>query len=142
MTVLGACSLGLALALPAIAADLKSPDQVRTGLRIMNQVVGHTGRLIAAKNYDQVPREGGEFTEGAGLLRTAIAGEPADFKAKATPAIDKAAAASAALSEASKSHDDAKVGPAHAAFASAVQALIALFPDAVKPATPTPAPKA
>jgi hypothetical protein len=123
----------------AAAADLKAPDRVRTGLRIMNQVVGHTGRLIDAKNYDQLPREGREFTEGAEALKQAIADEPASLKAKVGPEIDAALKSSAALSDVAKSHDDAKVRTAHAAFAKTVQAVIGDFPQDVRPAAARPA---
>ena len=51
-TSIGACALVIAFALPVLAqGQLSSPGDVKTGLRILNQVVGHTGRLIASKNY-------------------------------------------------------------------------------------------
>jgi hypothetical protein len=49
----------------AAQTALKSPQSVKTGLRILNQVVGHTGRLIDAKSYDIVPREQQEAEAGA-----------------------------------------------------------------------------
>jgi hypothetical protein len=95
---------------PAAAQTaLKSPQSVKTGLRIMNQVVGHTGRLIDAKSYDIVPREGQELEGGVAVLREAIASEPPAFKSKVDPLIDKALEASSAMGEAAKAHDDAKL---------------------------------
>jgi hypothetical protein len=117
----------------AIAAEsTKATDSVKKGLRIFNQVVGHTGRLITAKSYDSVPHEHEEVVEGAEILREGLAAN-ADMKAKAEPAIVKAVAASTTLSDLSKSKDDAKINAAHAAFADSVKDLIALFPEDLRP---------
>jgi len=113
--------------------SLKSPQTVKTGLRIMNQVVGHTGRLIASKSYDQVPREAGEFTDGVAVLREGIANEPASFKSKIEPLIDKAVQASNALSEASKSGNESVLGKAHEQFSAAVKTVVEAFPDDMRP---------
>jgi 3-methyladenine DNA glycosylase/8-oxoguanine DNA glycosylase len=112
---------------------LKSPQSVKTGLRILNQVVGHTGRLIDAKSYDIVPREQQEFDAGAALLREAIAGEPAAFKAKIDPLIEASVKASSAMGEAAKAHDDAKLAATHDKFAAAVKSVIEQFPEDLRP---------
>ena len=121
----------------AIAAQgqtqLMSPDEFKTGLRILNQVVGHTGRLIASKNYDTVPREHHEIVEGAEILREALAKEPEEFRAKVDALLDDVVAASSALEPPSKMHDDAKLAAAHAALADAVHEVIDLFPENLKP---------
>jgi hypothetical protein len=134
-------SLVLALALPAAA--LQAPKSVSAALRILNQVVGHTGRLVDAKDYQAVPREHGEFTEGAAMLREALRGEPADFLSKVdallTPAID----ASSALGKVAQSNDAEKIAAAHADFAAKVKSVVELFPEDVRPKPrQRPAPKA
>lgn len=140
-TILGGlATLVLAVASPVLASGLASLEQVRVGLRIMNQVVGHTGRLIASKTYAQLPREGREFSEGVSVLRGGIEKEPAAFKAKIRPILDRAVASSASLDEASKTMDDARIAAAHAAFAGAVRAVIAEFPEDVRPVAPAPRP--
>ncbi len=127
-----ACGLLLAVALPAQTA-LKSPQTVKTGLRILNQVVGHTGRLIAAKSYDQVPREAGEFTDGVAVLREGLAGEPAAFKAKIEPLIEKALKASSAMVDAAKAGNEATLTTTYDQFAAAVKVVIEAFPEDLRP---------
>jgi hypothetical protein len=125
---------GLLCAGPAGAQTaLKSPQSVKTGLRIMNQVVGHTGRLIDSKSYDIVPREGQEFEAGAALLREGIASEPAAFKSKVDPLIEKALKASTAMGDAAKTHDDAKLASMHDQFAAAVKLVVEQFPEDLRP---------
>ena len=131
--LLGACALVLLTGSAPTLAALKSPDGVRTSLRIMNQVVTHTGRLILAGNYDQLPREGREFTEGAELLRTSIAGEPEAFKARIYPLVRRAVLASSDLDAASKSRDPARIRAEHLDFAQAVQRVIGQFPENLRP---------
>jgi hypothetical protein len=77
--------------------------------------------------------EHGEFTEGAAMLREAIASEPADFKAKVESALAAAVDASAALGKFAASSDDAdKIAATHAAFAAKVKTVIELFPEDVR----------
>ena len=131
--LLAACTfIFLAASSPAQAA-LKSPDGVRTSLRIMNQVVTHTGRLIMAGNFDQLPRESREFTEGAELLRTAIAGEPEAFKARINPLMRRAVLASSDLNAASKGRSPERIRAAHEMFAETVQRVIVQFPENLRP---------
>jgi len=120
-------------AVAAAQTALKSPQSIKTGLRILNQVVGHTGRLIDAKNYDIVPREQQELDAGAALLHEAIAGEPASFKAKVGPLIDEAVRAGGAMGAAAKAHDDAKLATTHDGLAAAVKSVIEQFPEDLRP---------
>jgi hypothetical protein len=114
-------------------AALQSPKSVTTALRILNQVVGHTGRLVASKDYDKVGGEHSEFTEGAEMLREAIRGEPADFKARVEPALDAAVKSSEAMGKIAATGDGAKAEAAHTDFASKVKSVIDLFPEEVRP---------
>lgn len=121
-------------ALPVYAqGKLMKPDDVKTGLRILNQVVGHTGRLIASKNYDTVPREHHEIVEGADILREALAKEPDAFKTKVDGMLDDVVAKSSALEPPSKMHDDAKLMAAHDALADAVHMVLDEFPKDLQP---------
>jgi hypothetical protein len=119
-------------------AALQAPKSVSGALRILNQVVGHTGRLVAAKDYPHVGGEHGEFTEGAAMLREAIRGEPAEFAAKVEAALTRAIDASAALGKIATGGDAEKTAAAHAEFAAKVKDVIELFPEDVRP-KPRPA---
>jgi hypothetical protein len=128
-------ALGALIQAGTVAAQttLQSPQAIKTGLRIMNQVVGHTGRLIDAKSYDIVPHEQEEFDEGAKMLREAIAGEPEAFKSKVEPLIKDAVKASSAMGAAAKARDDAALGATHDQFATAVRSIIEQFPEDLRP---------
>ena len=65
-----------------LAAQLKSPDDVKTALRLLVQVSNDFKRQINAKNFARVPHENMEYMEAADALRAAVKDEPADFKAK------------------------------------------------------------
>jgi hypothetical protein len=124
----------LAIALQAHGQQqLADPDDVRTGLRILNQVVGHTGRLIVAKKYDTVPHEHHEIVEGAEILREALAEDPESFRDAVDGMLNEVVAASSALAEPSKMHDDAKLEAAHAALATAVHKVLDEFPADLQP---------
>jgi hypothetical protein len=112
---------------------LKSPQTVKTGLRILNQVVGHTGRLIASKNYDQVPREAGEFADGVAVLREGLAGERAAFKSTVEPLIDAALKASNAMGDAAKAGNESALNATHEKFAAAVKSVVEAFPEELRP---------
>lgn len=135
LSLLATAGLIIALMVPAYGqGQLKSPDDVKTGLRIINQVVGHTGRLIASKNYDTVPREHHEIVEGAEILREALTAEPEAFRTKVDGLLDRVVSASSALAEPSRLHDDAKLAAAHSALADAVHQVLDLFPKELQPA--------
>lgn len=131
-----ASAFALALA-PGVWAQapstLASPDDVKTGLRILNQVVGHTGRLIASKNYDTVPREHHEIVEGAEILRDALAKDPKEFRDTIDAMLDKVVDASSALAPPSAKHDDAALAAAHTRLADAVHAVLDEFPASLQP---------
>src|SRR5919201_5072771 len=80
MAVVAAIALLLTLAVPILAAQLKSPDTVKTALRLLVQVSNDFKRQITNKNFARVPHEYMEYTEAADALRTGIKDEPADFK--------------------------------------------------------------
>jgi hypothetical protein len=130
--ILAVSSFLLAFVLPTSAA-LQAPKSVTSALRVLNQVVGHTGRLVAAKDYKNVGGEHGEFTEGAAMLREALRGEPADFVAKVETALIDAVQASEALGKIAAAGDGAKAEAAHADFAAKVKTVIELFPEDVRP---------
>jgi hypothetical protein len=131
------CLLSLSAASLAVVADaqtsLKSSDDVRRALATLNRVVGHTQRLMDAKNYERLPHENGEFAEGSEALAKSIQGEPAAFKARVLSLLKTADSDSEALATAAKAHDDAQLATAHAALAQAVKIVIASFPADVQP---------
>lgn len=127
-------AIGLALATtPAALGQAPESDDVKTGLRIINQVVGHTGRLITSKNYDTVSHEHHEVVEGAEILRDGLADAPQQFQDEVSARLDDAIAASAAMAEPAAAHDDVALAAAHADFADAVHAVLDLFPEDVQP---------
>src|SRR3954468_24617986 len=84
----------LTLAAPAFAQQpLKSPDDVKTGLKLLVQVSNDFKRQITNKNFARVPHEFMEYTEAADALRGAIKNEPADFKNKVETRLKAAVAA-------------------------------------------------
>lgn len=130
--ILAVGSVLLAVAASASAA-LQAPKSVAGALRILNQVAGHTGRLIQSKDYDEVAGEHREFTEGAAMLREALRGEPADFTAKVETALDDAIKASESMGRAAAGGGAAEAEAAQAEFAAKVKAVIDLFPAEVRP---------
>ena len=113
--------------------QLTEPDDVRTGLRVLNQVVGHTGRLVDAGKYDTVPHEHHEIVEGAEILREALANEPDSFRNEVDGLLNEVVAASSALADASKTHDEGKTATAHMALATAVHKVLDEFPEDLQP---------
>jgi hypothetical protein len=139
----------LAIALVSVAATLaasagfaqaaaQDPASVSVALGVLNRVVGHTQRLIAAKNFTRLPHEDGEFKEGVEALESAIAREPADFKRKVEPLIKQAEDRSHALAVASDQGNPATLNAAHDALADSVRTLIAAFPEGERPPVPAP----
>ncbi|HVZ27196.1 MAG TPA: hypothetical protein VG798_00935 [Rhizomicrobium sp.] len=127
-------AFGVAALAGACQAAMQQEDQVRKALATLNRVVGHTQRLIEAKNYERLPHENGEFKEGAEALEKGLASEPATFRAKVEPLLKKAEADSQRVADAAGKHDDAALAGSHAAFAASVVQVIALFPPEVRPA--------
>jgi len=123
---------GVWVGVTASAADLKSPELVKTSLRIFAGVYADMSRKLAAQQYDRLPHENQEFQEGAQAMRDAIAGEPAAFKAKVEPVLATTLAASAHVADVSKSHDAGQVTAALGALADRMKELNALFPEGLR----------
>lgn len=130
-----AATVALALGMNARLARAAEHNvtSIRTALGVLNRVVVHTGRLIAAKNFTRLPREDGEFKEGVEALESAIAKEPADLKQKVEPLIKQAEDRSHALAAAAGQGNPAALNTAHDALADAVRTLIAAFPESERP---------
>ena len=139
----GLASIGfvLILAAPILAAQLKSPDTVKTALRLFVQVSNDFKRQIANKNFARVPHEYMEYTEAADALRTAIKDEPADFKAKVETRLKAAVTAAQKVSDMSGNTTDAdKLAAEHGKAVTAMNAVFALFPADLRPDPNTPPP--
>jgi len=123
-----------------VAAQLKSPGDVKTGLRLLMQVSNDFKRQITAKNFPRVPREFKEYTESADAVRTAVKDEPADFKAKVETRLKAAVAAYQKVSDISSTTPDAdKLMAEHAKAVTAMNALFDLFPPELRPDPNAPA---
>lgn len=120
------------IATAALAADLQSPDRVKTGLHILAGVYGDMERKLAAEQYDRLPHENQEFQEGSGALRDAVAHEPAPFKGKVEATLKDTLTAAQKVADTSKTHDKARVSAALAALATSMKTLNALFPEALR----------
>jgi len=132
--VMSIAAMGLAASVSVAAAQtLSSPDQAQKALTVMNRVVDHTQRLIAAKNFNQLPRENEEFVEGSDALKHSIAGDPATFKTLVETLLEKADASSKSLATASSSADASRLSKLHDEFANSVSQVVAAFPNNVKP---------
>ena len=134
-------TIGLALGMASSAsAQLKSPDDVKTGLRLLMQVSNDFKRQIAAKNFARVPREFKEYTESADAVRTAVKDEPAAFKAKVETRLKAAVAAYQKVSDMSSTTPDAdKLMAEHTKAVAAMTALFKLFPPELRPDPNAPA---
>src|SRR3954467_9967619 len=77
-----ATALCVLLMASSVAAQLKSPEDVKTALRLLVQVSNDFKRQITNKNFARVPHEYMEYTEAADALRSAIKDDPADLKTK------------------------------------------------------------
>src|SRR5947207_14645166 len=99
LAILALITFVLALAGPIWAAQLKSPDDVKTALRLLVQVSNDFKRQITNKNFARVPHEYMEYTEAADALRTAIKNEPADFKNRVETRLKAAVAAYQKISD-------------------------------------------
>jgi hypothetical protein len=128
-----ACAAALAVSVAALAADLKSPDQVKNALRILAYVQDDMSRKLPTKSYSRLPHENEEFQEAAVPMRDAVAGEPAQFKAQVEAALKEALTKANAVAEVSKTNDEDKIKASVAAVAAALGKLNALFPEALRP---------
>lgn len=137
-TLLCAAALSVVLGVGAASAEfsLKSPTEVQKALGTLNRVVDHTGRLIAAKNYAQLPGENNEFKQGSQALDATLAGEPGELKSRVDPLLAKANMEAENIAKAANAHDDSKLAMSHAALANSVKEILAFFPADVRPPQP------
>ena len=137
-------SIGLVLTLAAstlAAQSFKSPDDVKTGLKLLVQVSNDFKRQITNKNFARVPHEFMEYTEAADALRGAIKNEPADFKAKVDTRLKAAVAEYKKISDMSSNAPDAdKMMAEHGKAVTAMNALFQLFPADLRPDPNAPPP--
>src|SRR5579863_6695289 len=133
-------TIGLALLVAApLAAQLKSPDDVKTALRLLVQVSNDFKRQITAKNFARVPHEYMEYTEAADALRSAVKDEPAAFKGKVEARLKAAVAAYQKISEMSGNAPDAdKLMAEHGRAVTAMNGVFDLFPADLRPDPNTP----
>ena len=137
--VLAMIGFALLVASPAVA-QLKSPDAVKTGLKLLMQVSNDFKRQIAAKNFARVPHEFKEYRESADAVRTAVKDEPAAFKAKVETRLKAAVAAYQKASDMSSTTPDSdKLMAEHAKAVTAMNALFDLFPPELRPDPNAPA---
>jgi len=140
LAVLACVTIILTFAAPAFA-QLKSPDDVKTALRLLVQVSNDFKRQITNKNFARVPHEYMEYTEAADALRSAIKNEPADFKAKVETRLKAAVAAYQKVSDMSaKETDSDKLMAEHTKAVTSMNALFDLFPAAMRPDPNLPPP--
>src|SRR5437016_11362995 len=108
LAALASIGLVLTLAAPIVAAQsFKSPDDVKTALKLLVQVSNDFKRQINNKNFARVPHEYMEYTEAADALRMAIKAEPADFKARVETRLKTAVTAYQKISDMSGNAPDA-----------------------------------
>ena len=139
--VLMTVGFALALAAPVWATQLKSPDTVKTALRLLVQVSNDFKRQITNKNFARVPHEYMEYTEAADALRTGIKDEPADFKAKVETRLKAAVAAYQKISDMSaKATDPGPLMAEHSKAVTAMNAVFDLFPADMRPDPNLPPP--
>jgi len=139
--VLASIGFVLMLATPIWAAQLKSPDTVKTALRLLVQVSNDFKRQITNKNFARVPHEYMEYTEAADVLRMGIKDEPADFKAKVETRLKAAVAAYQKISDMSaKATDPEPLMAEHAKAVTAMTAVFDLFPADMRPDPNLPPP--
>jgi hypothetical protein len=138
--VLATIGIALLVASP-VAAQLKSPDDVKTALRLLVQVSNDFKRQITAKNFARVPHEYMEYTQAADALRSAIKGEPASFKAKVETRLKAAVTAEKKVSDMSANAADAdKLMAEQAKAVTAMNAVFELFPADLRPDPNAPPP--
>jgi hypothetical protein len=141
--VLASIGAVLTLAAPARAQQLKSPDDIKTALRLLVQVSNDFKRQITNKNFARVPHEYMEYTEAADALRASMKDESADLKAKVETRLKAAVSAYQKMSDMSasaKETDVDKLMAEHAKAVTAMNAVFDLFPAALRPDPNLPPP--
>jgi hypothetical protein len=139
-TVLKTIGVVLLVVAP-LAAQLKSPDDVKRGLTLLVQVSNDFKRQIGAGNFQRIPHEYMEYTEAADALRAVIKDEPADFKARVETRLKAAVTAYQRVADmSSKMPDVDKLMAEHARAVTAMNALFDLFPAELRPDPNVPPP--
>jgi hypothetical protein len=134
-------AIALLLSATGVSAQVKSPDEVRTGLKLLVQVSNDFKRQINAKNFARVPHEYAEYDEAAGALRMAVKDEPANFKTKVETRLRAAVAEYKKISDMSSNAPDAdKMMAEHAKAVTAMNAVFQLFPADLRPDPNAPPP--
>jgi hypothetical protein len=129
----GAIAMMLLMAAP-LAAQVKSPDEVKRALTLLVQVSNDFKRQIGAKNFQRIPHENMEYMEASDALRATIKDESADLKAKVEPKLKAAVAAYQKVSDMSAKTTDVDMLMAeHAKAVMAMNAVFDLFPAALRP---------
>ncbi len=136
--VLATIAIALLAASPVLS-QLKSPEDVKTALKLLVQVSNDFKRQITAKNFARVPHEYMEYTEAADALRSAVKDEPADFKTKVETRLKAAVAAANKVSDMSANTPDAdKLMAEQGKAVTAMNAVFDLFPADLRPDPNTP----
>jgi len=116
------------LAAPIWAAQLKSPDDVKTALKLLVQVSNDFKRQIGNKNFARVPHEYMEYTEAA-------------FKVRVETRLKAAVTAYQKISDMSANATDAdKLMAEHSKAVTAMNAVFDLFPADYRPDPNLPPP--
>src|SRR5436190_3241272 len=142
VAVLASAVFVLALAAPIVAAaQLKSPDNVKTALLLLVQVSNDMKRQITNKNFARVPHEYMEYMDASDAVRDAIKDEPAAFKSKVETRLKAAVTAAQKVSDMSAKTPDAdKLMAEHAKVVTAMNAVFDLFPANLRPDPNAPPP--
>lgn len=141
-----AASIALAASLllgPIARAQLAfpAPESIRLGLSVLAQVVASTGRMIAAGRYAQLPAQSNELEAGIESVLRGVGDPPPAFKTQLVPLIAQLRVASGALREAATHHRESMLPVVHDQLAEAVQSLISLFPENLRPPASAGEPK-
>jgi hypothetical protein len=141
LAVVASVGLVLTLAPAASAQQPKSPEDVKTALRLLVQVSNDFKRQITNKNFARVPHEYMEYTEAADALRMAVKDDSPDLKSKVETRLKAAVAAYQKVSDMSaKETEPDKLLAEHAKAVTAMNAVFDLFPAALRPDPNLPPP--
>ena len=139
-TLAALTAVGL-LVTPAFAQQLKTPDDVKTALKLLVQVSNDFKRQITNKNFARVPHEFMEYTEAADALRSSTKDEPVAFKNRVDMRLKAAVTAYQKVSDMSAKETDVdKLMAEHAKAVTAMNALFDLFPANMRPDPNLPPP--
>src|SRR5947199_10175873 len=88
LAILASIAFVLALAGPILAAQLESPDDVKTALRLLVQGSNDFKPQITKTNFALVPHDYLEYADPADPSRTATKHEPDAFRHRAGPSLE------------------------------------------------------